>query len=73
MIFVLGGAGSRERKLLKLDTKSPGAKSLKFTVKKNPKNVTLNLKINFNKVMACSGLEIPEKTNFHPRIFCKIV
>ena len=40
MIFVLGGAESRERKLLKLDTileKVPGQKSLKFTVKKNKK------------------------------------
>ena len=40
MIFVLGGAGSRERKLLKLNTileRVPGQKSLKFMVKKNKK------------------------------------
>ena len=41
MIFVLEGAGSRERKLLKLDKileKVRGQKSLIFTAKKKKKN-----------------------------------
>ena len=44
MIFVLGEAGSRGRKLLKLDTileRVPGQKPLKFTIKKNQKNSLL--------------------------------
>ena len=44
MIFVLGEAGSRGRKLLKLDTileRVPGQKPLKFTIKKKQKNSLL--------------------------------
>ena len=63
MIFVLGGAVWKE---------SLG--------KKKTKNFTLNLKFNYSKGMvngmfnfATLTLEVPEKTNFHSRIFWKIV